>query len=151
MEYYSVTYEQTINASQVKVWNILANRFGEIGSISDSIKNSVYVDNIKEGIGTKRHCKLSPFGYAVETVTIWNEPNEFEFEIEETSMPMEKGGKLHFDLISLSDTQTKILVNATFRLKVVGFLSPLMKPMLLKIIKTMLSDFESHLNKERKL
>lgn len=142
MKYYSVSIKEIVNASREQFWNVLANRFGEISQLSNGVKDSKYISDQKEGVGTTRHCVFPNKGFAKEEVTIWEEPEEFEFQILDTSMPMEKGGKLNFKLKPISGEQSEVNVFGTFRLKKMAFLSPLLKPILKKIIRQMISDIE---------
>lgn len=145
MKYYSVTYKKDLNCNSEIFWSVLAKRFGDIGEISKGVLWSKYLTEEHEGIGTTRYCELPRNGFMKETVTKWNEPNEFEFEILESSMPMEKGGKLNFKVEQLGSENIRIQVLGTFRLKRLGLLSPLLKPALLKIIKRMINDFENEI------
>ena len=145
MKYYTVNFEKVIKSNEQSFWKLIAKRFGEIGEISKGVIRSKYVTDKREGIGTTRYCELPRNGFMKEAVTIWEEPNELEFEILESSIPMEKGGKLNFKMKPLEGEKLQIKVYGTFRLKTFGFLSPLLKPVLLKIIKDMLNDFENEL------
>lgn len=145
MKFYQVDFEKTIKASKADIWHVLAERFGDIGNISRNVLRSEYISEKHSGVGTTRYCELPKNGFLKESVTKWDALDEFEFEIQESSMPMEKGGKLNFKLTEKAPDQTKIRVAATFRLKYLPFLSPLLKPMMLKIISGMLKDFEKEL------
>jgi len=145
MKYYKVNYSTVIKTSKERLWTLMAERFGEIAKFSKSVEKSEYGSDQRAGVGTSRYRRLSNDGFIKETITIWEEHKEFEFEIEETTMPVENGSRINFKFSSQNGKTTNVNVEGIYRLKHLPFLSPVIKPMMLRTIREMISDFEQTL------
>ncbi|MEM6428870.1 MAG: SRPBCC family protein [Deinococcota bacterium] len=135
-----LSYVTTLDVSKQQLWQVLAQRFGEIGEISAGVVSSSYLTDTTTGIGTTRYCQLSHRGFMQERVTIWQEETTFAFEIERSSLPLEAGATLTFHLHALNLTTTEVIVSGEYRLKRAARLSPLFRPVLRHVVKTMLAE-----------
>jgi carbon monoxide dehydrogenase subunit G len=76
----SVTKEIQIDAPREKVWTILAN-IGSVQDYSPGVVKSYYTSEIKEGVGTSRHCDLLPTGTVEERIVNWRDGEQYSIEI----------------------------------------------------------------------
>ncbi|MEM7738631.1 MAG: hypothetical protein AAF267_22905 [Deinococcota bacterium] len=136
-----LSYVTTLYVSKQQLWQVLAERFGEIGEISAGVVSSSILTDTKAGVGTTRYCQLPNRGFMQERVTVWQEETTFAFEIERSSLPLEAGATLTFHLYALNLAMTKVIVSGEYRLKRVAWLSPLFHSILRHVIKTMLHEF----------
>jgi uncharacterized membrane protein len=76
----SVTREIQIDAPRERVWAILAN-IGSVQDYSPGVVKSYYTSDIKEGVGTSRHCDLLPTGTVEERIVNWRDGEQYSIEI----------------------------------------------------------------------
>ncbi len=76
----TITREIKIDASQEKVWEILAD-FGGIYKFNPGVSSSHSTSSANSGVGATRHCDLLPAGSVEERIFEWKEGQAYKVEI----------------------------------------------------------------------
>ncbi len=76
----TIIREVKVNASQGKVWEILAD-IGGIQNYNPGVSKSYSTSESNSGLGASRHCDLLPMGAVEERVIEWNEGSDYKIEI----------------------------------------------------------------------
>lgn len=142
MKFYNVTIEMLISGKTNDLWEMLALNFGHIARYSKDLKSSEYRSEHTTGIGTKRYCVMSNNGFMEEEVTQWKELESFGFQITNSSLPLKKGCSLLFTFHPINEEKISIVVEGKYRLKKLGFLSPLLYPKMKQLIHNYLNDIQ---------
>lgn len=139
-----IKVEKTINQPIASVWNTVAVGFGNVADYNPEIKTSKFDSQLKEGIGTKRHCNTNDGGFLKEEITEWNLNKDFKLKLIESSFPMAMI-ESKFSFLETGNS-TKITQEFWYRMKSpMGFLSGLMKGKMKKTLENGLSGLEEHL------
>ncbi|MBL1214245.1 MAG: SRPBCC family protein [Ignavibacteriae bacterium] len=144
-----IKVEKTINHPMAAVWKTVALDFGYVSKYHPDVKSSKFDNEIKQGIGTKRHCNTNDGGYLKEEIIEWNEKQDFKLKLVESSFSMAMiESKFSFQEIGNS---TKVTQEFWYRMKSpMGWLSGLMKGKMRKTLENGLIGIEKHLNKTKK-
>ena len=102
----------TINASNQKVWNALAD-FGNVQNLSPNIKKSYLTSGDSIGLGSTRHCDFYSMGAAVEEKIIeWNEGKLIRIELfNPKNLPMIRDMEAVFEL---EEENGQTMIKGTF-------------------------------------
>jgi hypothetical protein len=139
-----IKVEKTINQPITTVWSTVAVGFGNVADYNPEIKTSKFDSELKEGIGTKRHCNTNDGGFLKEEIIEWNQNKDFKLKLTESSFPMAMiESKFSFQKM---ENSTKITQEFWYRMKSpMGFLSGLMKGKMKKTLENGLNGLEKHL------
>jgi len=139
-----IKVEKTINQPITTVWKTIAVSFGSVANYNPEIKTSNFDSEIKEGIGTKRHCNTKDGGFLKEEIIEWNSNKDFKLKLTESSFPMAMV-ESKFSFRENGDS-TKITQEFWYRMKSpMGFLSGLMKGKMKKTLESGLNGLEEYL------
>lgn len=122
----TVSTSVVINASKDKVWDTVYTRFGETYLFNPNLEGSHFTSGSSGDVGCERQCNLDAKTFIRERIINVESLKSFTVDVVGGNMPMLKSLRVHFDLKSLSEQQTKVYVNAEFVAKP-AFMGLLMK------------------------
>ena len=126
----TIIREVTINASQEKVWDILAD-FGGIYKYNPGVSSSHSTSSANGGVGATRHCDLLPAGSVEERITAWNEGRDYKIEIfSGKGVPPFKTAVAHIK-VQPEGTGTHVQMRFDYSIKF-GFIGSLMDRLMVK-------------------
>ncbi len=136
--------EKKFNYPNQKLWDTVALGYGQVATYNPALKSSRYDSDLKQGIGTKRHCEFEPKGYIKEEIIEWDEAKSFTLEFTESSVPMGfMRSKFSFQP---QDNHTILIQEFWYRMKPpMGWLSGMMKGRMKKTLDQGLEGLEQYL------
>jgi carbon monoxide dehydrogenase subunit G len=126
----TIIREISINASQQKVWDILAD-FGGIYKFNPGVSKSYSTSTANGGVGATRHCDLLPAGAVEERIIEWHEGRDYKIEIYKgKGAPPFKTAVGHLK-VQPDGSGSKVSMHFHYSLKF-GFIGSLMDRLLVK-------------------
>ncbi|MEL6659659.1 MAG: hypothetical protein AAFR36_24565 [Bacteroidota bacterium] len=143
MKFFTIESETKLVGDILHLWSVLALDFGHIADYSKGLKKSFYNSKQTIGVGTSRHCIMINGGFMKEEITQWEDAKSLAFQIVASSLPLQKGSSLAFTLQPIDDRTIRVIVQGNYRLKRLGFLSPLIYPKMKQMINQYLEDMQN--------
>lgn len=144
-----IQVEKRLNLHIEKVWEAVAEKFGEVAVYNPAIKKSKLDSDITKGIGCQRHCDFNPKGYIKEQIIEWDEKRMFRLQLIESSVPLAfLESKFIFQEIE-DGKATLITQTFWYRFKFpMKWMGVLMKGKMKKTLIDGLNGLEEYLNKK---
>lgn len=102
-------FQQTINASQEKVWEVLFEQYGDIHIHNPTMPTSKYVGDFTKGtVNCPRHVTFDEKLYLEETITEVHENKSFKVVAYKHNLPLLKDMSAVYELVSLGAHKTQV-------------------------------------------
>lgn len=106
----TIVFEEVINVSKSKTWDVLFNRFGDVALHNPNLENSNFLNDSKTGgLDCERHCSLDAKTYVKEKITDIQGNDRFAFVVTDSNLPMVKEMKGDYQVIELAPDKTKVI------------------------------------------
>lgn len=114
------TISRTIAAPPERVWEELAENFGDTYVGNPGVSRSHLTTDEPHGEGAGRHCDISPVGYVKETITAWEPGRELTIHIHEShrAIPFTEGWAT-FSLAPVDD-DTEVTLHYRYHPTLIG-------------------------------
>ncbi len=124
-KFYKVEVVDTADVPISTAWKILAEDFHKIHQYSEFVNGVEIIGDKPIGPGCVRRCSLADGGFMQEEIGAWEENKRIEIVIQDSSMPMVPGTSIMFELNENDNGKITIRAVGKYRVKYIGFLSPL--------------------------
>lgn len=142
----TVSSEVIIHKSSNDIWSMLYEKYGNVSLYHPKLESSsIGIDNsLHGGKGTQRQCNINSKKYLKESIIEVDEGKRFVIELDEAKgVPFDQAFA-EYQLISISENQTKVIQTAYYRTKP-AFMGQLMKGKMSKDLAGVIIGLKYHL------
>lgn len=141
-----ISTSKTIKQPLAKVWNAVADHFGDVANYNPAIAQSRYEGPLRQGIGTTRHCDFASQSFIKERITQWEDKSSFKLSLVESSVPLAYlESEFKFEE---AEGSTIVTQHFWYRMKSpMGWLSGLMKTKMKRTLEQGLNGLNNYLTK----